>query len=244
MGNAVKLAAADARNQFLKMAAEQLEVHPEDLTTGGGVLRIKGSSSKGIPFSEIRMGLTYGKGMPIIGRGVFTVPDATPLDPETGQGEFPSVFWLYGAQAAEVEVDIKTGKVEVLRVVAAHDLGRVINPLNCLQQVEGALVQGIGFSLMEEMIVREGKVLNRNFRDYRVPTSLDEIQDVKTIFVEAPHERGPFGAKGVGEPALAPTAPAIGNAIYNAIGVRIKDLPITPEKILRALKEKANKEKK
>jgi CO/xanthine dehydrogenase Mo-binding subunit len=243
MGNAVKQAAADARKQFLKMAAEQLEVHPEDLSARGGVLRMKGSSSKGIPFSEIRMGLTYGKGKPIIGRGTFTVPDATPLDLETGQGEFPSVFWLYGAQAAEVEVDIKTGKVEVLRVVAAHDLGRVINPLNCLQQVEGALVQGIGFSLMEEMIVREGKVLNRNFRDYRVPTSLDEIQDVKTIFVEAPHERGPFGAKGVGEPALAPTAPAIGNAVYNAIGVRIKDLPITPEKILKALKEKAKEDK-
>jgi len=121
--------------------------------------------------------------------------------------------------------------------VAAHDVGRVLNPLNCEQQIEGALVTGVGIALLEELIVREGKPVNTNFLDYRIPTSL-EAPEVTAIFVEAVHKDGPYGAKGVGEPALAPTAPAIGNAVYDAIGVRIKDLPITPEKILNALKEK------
>jgi carbon-monoxide dehydrogenase large subunit len=188
------------------------------------------------------MGITYGKGKPIIGRGTFSVPEATPLDRETGQGAYPSAFWLYGAQAAEVEVDPLTGKVEVLKLAAAHDLGRVINPLNCEQQIEGAVVTGVGIALLEELIVQEGKPVNTNFRDYRIPTAMD-APEVASIFVEAAHKDGPFGAKGVGEPALAPTAPAIGNAIYRAIGVRIKDLPITPEKILKALKEKGEKKK-
>ncbi len=138
-------------------------------------------------------------------------------------------------------MDPETGKVSVLRVSAAHDLGRVINPLNCEQQVEGAIVTGVGLALLEEMVVEKGKPVNRNFRDYRIPTSMDSPPVTTSIFVEATHKDGPYGAKGVGEPALAPTAPAIGNAIYNAIGVRIKDLPITPEKILKALKEKGEK---
>ncbi len=238
MGNAVKQAAADAKKQLFELAAEQLEANPEDLEARDGFIFIKGVPGKRTPISEIRMGVTYGKGKPIVGRGTFSVPDATPLDQETGQGALPSVFWLYGAQAAEVEVDTTTGKVEVLKIVAAHDCGRVINPMNCTQQIEGALVQGIGHTLMEELVVQEGKVLNPNFRDYKLLTSLDDATEVTSIFVETNHERGPYGAKGVGEPVLAPTAPAIGNAICDAIGVRIKDLPITPEKILKALKER------
>ena len=242
MGNAVKEAAADARRQLFEVAADQLEVKPEDLAARGGFLLVKGSTGEGTPISAIRMGITYGKGKPIIGRGTFSVPEATPLDRETGQGAYPSVFWLYGAQAAEVEVDPLTGKVEVLKLAAAHDLGRVINPLNCEQQIEGAVVTGVGIALLEELILRGGKPVNTNFRDYRIPTAMD-APEVAPIFVEAAHKDGPFGAKGVGEPALAPTAPAIGNAIYRAIGVRIKDLPITPEKILKALKEKGEKKK-
>ena len=242
MGNAVKQAAADARKQLFEVAAEQLEVRPEDLESRGGFLYVKGVKGPGTPISAIRMGVTYGKGRPVIGQGTFSVPEATPLDQETGQGALPSIFWLYGAQAVEVEVDPETGKVEILRVVAAHDLGRVINPLNCEQQVEGAVVTGVGIALLEEMVVQDGTPVNRNFRDYRIPTSMDS-PEVTSIFVEATHKDGPFGAKGVGEPALAPIAPAIGNAIYHAIGVRIKDLPITPEKVLKALKEKGGKKK-
>ena len=240
MGNAVKQAAADAKKQLFEVAADQLEVRPEDLESRGGFIHVKGSTGKGTPISSIRMGITYGKGQPITGRGVFSVPDATPLDEETGQGVYPSIFWLYGAQGVEVEVDPETGKVSVLRISAAHDLGRVINPLNCEQQVEGAIVTGVGLALLEELVVENGKPVNRNFRDYRIPTSMDAPR-VTPIFVEAAHKDGPYGAKGVGEPALAPTAPAIGNAVYDAIGVRIRDLPITPEKIRKALKERGEK---
>ncbi len=242
MGNAVKQAATDAKKQLFEVAADQLEAGPEDLESRGGFIYVKGSTGKGTPISAIRMGITYGKGKPIIGRGTFSVPDATPLDQETGQGVYPSVFWLYGAQGVEVQVDPETGKVEVLKASAAHDLGRVINPLNCEQQVEGAIVTGVGLALLEEMIIENGKPVNCNFRDYRIPTSMD-APAVTSMFVEAAHKDGPYGAKGVGEPALAPTAPAIGNAVYDAIGVRIKDLPITPEKILKALKEKGGKNK-
>jgi CO/xanthine dehydrogenase Mo-binding subunit len=241
MGNAVKQAAADARKQLFEVAADQLECRPEDLECRGGFIYVRGSKGPGTPISSIRMGITYGRGQPITGRGVFSVPDATPLDRETGQGSYPSIFWLYGAQGVEVEVDPETGKVNVLRVSAAHDLGRVINPLTCEQQVEGAIVTGVGLALLEEMVVEKGKPVNRNFLDYRIPTSMD-APEVKSIFVEATHKDGPYGAKGVGEPALAPTAPAVGNAVYDAIGVRIKELPITPEKILKALKEKGEKQ--
>jgi len=238
MGNAVRQAAADAREQLFAIAAEELEASPHDLEARGGFIYVKGVPG-GIPISQIPMGVTYGRGKPVIGRGTYSVPDATPLDPDTGQGAYPAVFWLYGAQAAEVLVDPATGKVEVLRLVSAHDLGRVINPLNCRQQVEGAAVMGIGFALTEELVFQDGKPVNMNFTDYRIPTALD-IPETVPIFIEARHEHGPYGAKGVGEPALGPTAPAIGNAIYHAIGVRITDLPITPEKVLAALKARGD----
>jgi carbon-monoxide dehydrogenase large subunit len=238
MGNAVKQAAADAKQQLFELAADQLEANVMDLEAKDGCIYVKGSPGKSLPISDIDMGTIYGRGKPVIGRGTYHVPDATALDQETGQGANPVVFWMYAAQAVEVEVDTSTGKVEVLKWVSAHDVGRAINPLNCVQQIEGALSQGVGFALMEELIVHEGKVRNPNFRDYKVPTALDDVPEVTCILVEAPHEQGPYGAKGVGEPAMAPTAAAIGNAIYDAIGVRVKDLPITPEKILHALKER------
>ncbi len=127
--------------------------------------------------------------------------------------------------------------MKVLRIVSAHDVGKAINPMACEQQIEGALGTGIGATLMEEIRFDKGKTLNPNFADYKMPTSLD-IPEIVPILVETIHDQGPFGAKGLGEPALAPTAPAIANAIYDAVGVRIKDLPITPDKVLRALKEK------
>jgi carbon-monoxide dehydrogenase large subunit len=224
MGNAVKQAAADAKKQLLELAADQLEANVMDLEAVDGFIFVKGSPEKRSPISEIDMGITYGRGTPVLGKGTFDVPDATVLDQETGQGTNPVVYWMYATQAAEVEVDTGTGKVEVLKLVSAHDLGRAINPLNCAQQIEGAIVQGVGFSLMEEMVLEGGKVLNPNLRDYKLPTAMDDIPEVTSMLVEEHHDRGPHGAKGVGEPAMAPTAAAIGNA--------------TPEKILKALKEK------
>lgn len=135
-----------------------------------------------------------------------------------------------------MEVDVETGKVNVLKIVAAHDTGKAINPMSAEGQIEGGVIQGVGFALMEKLHLKEGRVENNNFLDYKIPTSGD-IPEIETILVETEDPAGPFGAKGIGEPGLVPTAPAIGNAIYDAIGVRFKELPITPEKILKALKK-------
>ena len=243
VGNAVRRAAADAREQLLDIAAEILEANPKDLELKEGKVQVRGVPEKAIPITELPLGEAFyvgvkgrGRGRPVLGRGTFTVEDATPLDRETGQGKNPSVFWMYATQAAEVEVDPRTGRVKVLRISAAHDVGRAIHPQSIEGQVEGALVMGVGTALFEKMELEEGRVKNRSFADYKIPSALDAPEMIP-IIVEEPHSRGPYGAKGLGEPALAPTAAAIANAIYAAVGVRIKDLPITPEKILEGLKK-------
>ncbi len=243
VGNAVRRAAADAREQLLDIAAEILEANPKDLELKEGKVQVRGVPEKAISITELPLGEAFyvgvkgrGRGRPVLGRGTFTVEDATPLDRETGQGKNPSVFWMYATQAAEVEVDPRTGRVKVLRISAAHDVGRSIHPQSIEGQIEGALVMGVGTALFEKMELEEGRVKNRSFADYKIPSALDAPEMIP-IIVEEPHSRGPYGAKGLGEPALAPTAPAIANAIYAAVGVRIKDLPITPEKILEGLKK-------
>jgi xanthine dehydrogenase molybdenum-binding subunit len=134
-------------------------------------------------------------------------------------------------------VDRKTGQVKVLNFIAAHDVGRVINPMMAEGQIEGGGLQGLGYALSEGLFWEEGIVLNPNFQDYRI-FYINDVPPMKSIMVESVDPDGPYGAKGLGEPGLVPTAAAIANAIYDAVGVRIKSLPITPEKILRALKEK------
>jgi CO/xanthine dehydrogenase Mo-binding subunit len=144
---------------------------------------------------------------------------------------------MYATQVADVEVDTETGKVTVLRLVAVHDAGKLINPDGAAAQIEGGVAQGLGATLHEEMLVSDGVVTNPTFAEYKIPSTMD-IPEIVPIFVESfPHEEGPYGAKGLGEPVLAPTSPAVANAIYNATGARVTSLPITPEKVLRALKE-------
>jgi xanthine dehydrogenase molybdenum-binding subunit len=142
-----------------------------------------------------------------------------------------------------VEVDTETGEVKILRMVAAHDVGKVLNPLALKGQIYGALAQGVGYALYEELQSQKGKILNPNFRDYKIPTVQEMNFPVDLEFIETNDSFGPFGAKGAAEPGLVPTAPAIANAIYDAIGIRIRNLPITPEKILTELKRrKASKD--
>jgi CO/xanthine dehydrogenase Mo-binding subunit len=138
------------------------------------------------------------------------------------------------AQVAEVEVDPETGQVTLLRYCAAQDVGRAINPLTVHGQVQGAVAQGIGMALSEGLIFRDGRVANAGFLDYKIPSALD-LPPIETVLVEAPAQDGPFGAKGVGEPPIVPVPAAIANAIFNAIGVRVTSLPITPEKLRRAI---------
>jgi CO/xanthine dehydrogenase Mo-binding subunit len=238
-GNAAKLAAADAKEQIFMIAAEALEASPTELEAKEGKIYVKGSKDRNILFNRLwTAGIYSRQQFPILGRGTFTTADIyDPLNPETGLSKRPTVFWMYGSQAAEVEVDPETGHVKVLKIVAAHDVGKAINPLCCQQQIEGAVVMGTSIGLMEELKVEKGKILNPSFTDYKLLTACD-IPDIEPIIVETIHEYGPFGAKGLGEPAFAPTASAIANAVSDAIGVKITDLPITPEKILKALKAK------
>jgi CO/xanthine dehydrogenase Mo-binding subunit len=167
----------------------------------------------------------------------FYEPPSTLPDWEKGYGNM-SANYAYGVQGVEVEVDVDTGDVTILRMAAAHDVGKVLNPQTLKGQIYGALAQGIGYALYEEIHCERGKILNPNFTDYKIPTAHEMAFPIDLDFVETNEPSGPFGAKGVGEPGLVPTAPAIANAIYDAIGVRIRDLPITPEKILNALAAK------
>jgi xanthine dehydrogenase molybdenum-binding subunit len=148
-----------------------------------------------------------------------------------------SCSYAFGTTGVEVEVDRQTGEVTILNLVSAHDVGRAINPKLVKGQIYGAIYMGVGFGLTEEVQVVEGKVVNASLRDYKILTAND-VMPVEAVIVEDPDPAGPFGAKGTGEPGLVPTAPAIANAIYDAVGIRIYDLPITPEKVLDALKKK------
>lgn len=238
-GNAVKMAARDAREQILAIASQVFHVPPADLEIRRSKVFVRQEPEKSISLEKLwRAGIYSQQQLPIVGKGIYSTAEVyDPVDPETGRSKSPSVFWMYGAQAAEVEVDIETGRVNVKRVVAAHDVGKAINPQGCEQQIEGSIANGWSIAILEELKAEKGKVLNDSFADYKIATALD-VPRIEPIIVEAKHDLGPFGAKGLGEPAFAPTAPAIANAIYAAVGVRIKDLPITPEKLLRCLQQK------
>ncbi len=177
---------------------------------------------------------SFNYGIQIIGRGSYN-PKTTPIDFRTGEG---NVSGSYGfeAQVAEVEVNIETGDVRIIKIWDAHDIGKAINPQSVEAQIEGSLAMGIGYTFTEDLRFRNGRVVNPNFANYRVPRSIG-IPEMESILIETNDPEGPFGAKGMGEASLLPTSAAIANAIDDAIGVRIKDLPITPAKIIQALKE-------
>lgn len=230
MGNAVRLAAKDAKEQIFKLASAALGVNPEVLEAANGEVRVRGGSRKMTISEAIRS--RYKAGLTVLGRGSYY--------PEIQGTMFSarSVFYMYGAQAVDLEVDPETGKIQVIKVAAAHDVGKAINPMMCEGQIEGGVVQGMGTAIFEEVKYdHEGTMINPNFRDYKIPTASDAPKIVP-IIVEATHDEGPFGAKGLGEMTLVSTPTAIGNAIYNAAGVRIKELPITQEKLFNLLKEK------
>ena len=183
-------------------------------------------------------------GIEILGEAYFNPAHSPLLAANPGlkglDGKMSSIFWMFATHAAEVEVDLETGVVKVLKVVAAHDVGRAINPITCEQQIEGSVLMGVSNTLFEEFKMEKGRILNDSLEDYKLATFMD-MPEIVPIIVESTHKEGPFGAKGVGEPAAAATAPAIANAIFDAAGIRIKDLPITAEKVWAALKAKKGK---
>jgi CO/xanthine dehydrogenase Mo-binding subunit len=238
-GNAVKLAAADAKRQLLKIASKMLEANPADLVCEGGKIFAKRRPENYLGIAEVVQGGLFSQGNAyVLGKGSFD-PDSEPPDPQTKYGN-PSCTYEFAAQVAVVRVCEETGKVEVLDFVAAHDVGRALNPMAVEGQIEGGAAQGIGYALWEDYVTKDGKILNPNFRDFKIPLAPD-LPSVRSILVESIDPAGPFGGKGVGEAVLVPTAPAIANAIYDAIGVRMKALPFTSERVLEALREKKQK---
>ncbi|MBI4317718.1 MAG: xanthine dehydrogenase family protein molybdopterin-binding subunit [Chloroflexi bacterium] len=232
-GNAVRLAAQDARRQLLRVAAEMLEAKVEDLLLEVGRIFVQGYSDKSLTVAQVAgHALARRDAEPIIlGKATYEPPSVFP-DPKTLYGNLSSSY-SFAAQVAEVEVDRETGLVKTLKVSAAHDLGKAINPMGAHGQMEGAIVQGIGYSLYERM-AEDGDVAKTSLLDYRIPTSLD-VPTIESAFIETIDPYGPYGAKGVGEPGLVAMAPAVANAIYNTVGVRITELPITPDKLLAAM---------
>ncbi|MFQ5857242.1 MAG: xanthine dehydrogenase family protein molybdopterin-binding subunit [Anaerolineae bacterium] len=235
VGNAVKQAGAEAKRVLLEVASEKLEVRTEDLEVGDGLIYVRGFPEHNISIAEAAAEATTVKGRPPMGAGSYN-PVTTFLDPQTGQGK-PYEEYVYATQIAEIEVDTETGEVEILRIAAAHDCGKAINPMLLEGQLEGGIAMGLGYGLLEEMVLEGGEVRNQQFTDYLLPTALD-VPEIELAIVEKPAPKGPFGAKGIAEASPLPTAPAIINAIYDAVGVRIRELPATPEKILAALQAK------
>ena len=175
-------------------------------------------------------------GLPLYNVALYKAPFRNLTQYERIEGQvFPD--FTFGTHAAEVAVDEETGEVQILKLIACFDVGRAINPLSVEGQLEGGAIYGMGYGLTEEVILEKGVTLTPSLSEYLLPTSMD-APDVQTILIESGDGVGPFGAKGVGEPSVCSVAPAICNAVCDAIGVRIFDLPLTPEKIFRALKEK------
>lgn len=236
-GNAVKQAASDAKKQVMQIASEMLEAPSSHLEAKNGRIYIKSRHEKGLSFAEVvRAGLI--KGIPILGKGYYN-PDSEFLDVYKGEGKWVGAY-SFSTEVAEVRVDRETGQVNISGATFAQDCGRAINPMDVEGQIEGGTTLTHGLSLREEFFWEQGKLLNPSFLDYGMPTSLDTAP-VKPIIVEAPDPQGPYGAKETGESSSHTGAAAIANAIYNAIGVRIKEIPISPEKILQALEEKKAK---
>ncbi|AFM23407.1 xanthine dehydrogenase family protein molybdopterin-binding subunit [Desulfomonile tiedjei] len=239
-GNGVLSAATEAFRQLAGVAADMLEANEDDIVAANGKFFVKGSPEKYILFKEVaNQASTSRGGAPLIAVGSYIPPTQLP-DPVTKYGNI-SPAYPFGCHIAEVEVDPETGEITVVNFVAAHDVGRAINPMATEGQIEGGVVQGLGWTLMEKMVVENGHLVNPSFLDYEIPGPLD-VPKITPLLIESIEPEGPYGAKGIGEPALNPSMAAITNAIYNATGVRILALPVTAEKLLSELhKLSANK---
>jgi len=218
MGNAVKLAAEDARGRIAALARE-LGL-PE------------GTNYAVADLFQKKYGMQAGN---IVGTGVYK-PDYTPPEPGTGRTPNVTPFWMVSGTGAEVEVDTETGHVRVTRLLTVCEAGTPINPGICRSQISGAATMQLGFTMFEKMHFDSGQVTNASLADYKIPGLNDlPVSFENEVFVGSRQENGPFGAKGIGEVATFGVSPAIGNAIDDAVGVRLTELPLTPEAVLRGL---------
>jgi CO/xanthine dehydrogenase Mo-binding subunit len=240
-GNAVVAAAEDAKRQLAAVAAEMLSVKPEELVFRDRKVYVKGDPEKSLPFLRVVRNAQYGKGYCIYGHGSWAPPGVEVADFEKGDASNLTPSYSFVAQAVEVEVDPETGKVKVLNSITGDDSGRPMNELLVDGQIEGGAVHMIGQGLFEQSLWDEkGRPLNPSFMDYKMPTAMDSPKFTNYhIITDDP--RGPFGAKGAGETATTTMMAAITNAVYDAVGVRITEPPITAEKVYMALKQKKGK---
>jgi len=229
MGKAVQLAAQDIMRQLKGIVVKEYSVPEDKVSFADGKIRLPETQ---LDYAEVMFRRFGMQGGTLVGEGQVK----TSVKNEFGE-KSTSAFWFLAAGAAEVEVDIDTGKFKLLKYATAVDVGKALNPLGCRQQLAGAAITGIGQAMFEEIAYDNGQLINPNLIDYVLPSLGDMPETIEPIFVEVPHPEGPFGAKGIGETALIPVAPAIANAVFDAVGVRIKDLPIKAEKIFLALEE-------
>lgn len=238
-GTAIRNAAQDAKKRLKEIASRMLEVSEDDLDVADKWVFVMGVPEKRVSFADVvRYSHTY-EGV-VLGRGWAGGKGDWPGLAHVKGSKVAAPGWKYGAQAVEVEVDPETGVVNVLKLVSVHDVGRAINPLAVKGQIEGGAIMGMSFGLLEELSYDQGRVLNPTFMDYKIPTAL-ETPLIIPVVVEEPLAQGPFGAKGIGELSILGVSPAIGNALCDAVGVRVKSLPLKPERILAALEEKASR---
>ena len=240
-GICILRAAEDAIDQIKSTAAQALGVDKCDLEVEDGRVFVAGDKERGLDYKDVVMGYMFPNGNsiggPVIGRGSYVAEGLTNLDPETGQG-LPALNWTYGAHAVEIEVDVATGDIEIVKIVSAFDVGRVINEDLCRGQVRGGVVQGLGTSLIEQYIYdKNGNLLNDSLTDYKIPTAKDIPREMVQILIETPHDKGPFGARGIAEHPMISVPSAVANALFNATGVRIRELPLSPERVCLALRQ-------
>lgn len=236
-GNAVKAAAADARRQLFETIAPRLGGTPEDLAAENRRIFLKNNPEKGMYYAEAIRRSTV-KGIPIIGKGYFNAKTEY-LNVLTGEGK-SSPTYSFCAQVSEVEVNPNTGRIKVLQTVLADDCGVAINPMDVEGQAEGSVATSQGMAISEEVLWKNGQIMNPSFLEYGIPRA-PEMGEIKTIIVESHDPDGPFGAKDAGEPPTHTGPAAIANAVYDATGVRIKEVPFTPARVLKELEKKKAK---
>lgn len=241
-GNAVIHAAADCLRQIKGTAAQAFGSRPEEVNCRDGFAFLIQDPARRIPYSRLALGYTFENGNsvggPVIGHGRYIATGLTHLNLETGQG-LPAQFWTYGAHAVELEVDTETGEVEILKVATALDAGKVLNPRLCQGQVVGGVVQGLGSALWEEFLFSaDGRLLNASFTDYKIPTVKDVPRVIVPIFIETPQPDGPYGARGIAEHPMISVPSAVGNALYDALGIDFFALPLTWERIWLGIEAK------
>jgi CO/xanthine dehydrogenase Mo-binding subunit len=235
VGNAVMMAAREARDAMLQVAADELEVDAHDLETDGtGFIRVRGAEDRRIHIVDLALAAHFKYGRTLSGRGIFLKPKNDPI-PETGAMD-PDSCQAHACTVADVEVDDETGIVEVLKLYNVYEIGRAINPALVKQQIEGGAWMGMSHAVYEtaEPYYPSREHLPSNFGEYLMPGPAD-IAEMESVIIERPSANGPYGAKGIGEMTANSPIAAIGNAIFDACGVRLGELPFTPERVLRCL---------